>query len=203
MRQGNHEVEIKLAAPDALSARRLLRNAGFRVARRRVFESNTVFDTADRSLRERCLLLRVRETPGASTLTFKGAPLTAKHKTREELEVSLSSAAGCARILERLGFEPAFRYEKYRTEFRFPGTAGMATLDETPIGVYLELEGSPRWIDRMARRLGFREQDYITASYGRLYLEWCAGRRIEPSHMVFGPRAGLGKSSTRPVRPPR
>ena len=198
MLRGNHEIEIKLAAWDAASARRLLRNAGFRVARRRVFEANTVFDTADRSLRQASLLLRVRETPGASTLTFKGAPLAAKHKTREELEVTLSSAAACGLIFERLGFQPAFRYEKYRTEFRLPGTSGIATLDETPIGIYLELEGSPRWIDRMARRLGFREQDYITASYGRLYLDWCAARKIEPAHMVFKKAASGRAASSAP-----
>jgi adenylate cyclase class 2 len=89
-------------------------------------------------------------------------------------------------ILERLGLEPAFRYGKYRTEFRLAGTAGEAIRDETPIGAYMELEGSPRRIDRMARRLGFTERDYITASYGRLYLDWCAARHIEPGHMVFG-----------------
>ena len=127
----------------------------------------------------------MRETPGEDTFTFKGPPLAARHKTREELEVNLSSAATCGLILQRLGYQPAFRYEKYRTEYRLPGTSGIATLDETPIGVYLELEGSPRWIDRMARRLGFREQDYITASYGRLYLEWCAARQATPGHMVF------------------
>ena len=188
MLRGTQETEIKLAAPGVAAARSLLRKAGFRVARRRVFETNTVYDTAERRMRQANLLLRVRETPGADTLTFKGTPLAAKHKTREELEVTLSSAATCGLILERLGYVPAFRYEKYRTEFRLPGTSGVATLDETPIGIYLELEGSPRWIDRMARRLGFREQDYITASYGRLYLEWCAARQIEPGHMVFPAR---------------
>ena len=188
MHKQNREIEIKLAAPDVAAARRLLRSAGFRVSRRRVFEANTVFDTPQRSLRQASRLLRVRQTPGADTLTFKGTPLAARHKTREELEVRLSGAAACSAILERLGFAPAFRYEKFRTEFRLPGTSGMATLDETPIGVYLELEGSPRWIDRMARRLGFREQDYITASYGRLYLDWCAARNIEPTHMVFPSR---------------
>jgi hypothetical protein len=54
-----------------------------------------------------------------------------------------------------------------------------------PIGTYLELEGAPRWIDRTARALGFGPPDYITASYGRLYLEWCAREGREPSHMVF------------------
>ena len=185
MRRGTQETEIKLAAPDVAAARRLLRRAGFRVARRRVFEANTVFDTAERGLRQANLLLRVRQTPGADSFTFKGPPLAAKHKTREELEVTLSSAATCGLILQRLGYQPAFRYEKYRTEFRLPGTSGVATLDETPIGTYLELEGSPRWIDRMARRLGFAERDYITASYGRLYLDWCAARQATPGHMVF------------------
>jgi adenylate cyclase class 2 len=185
MHRGTQETEIKLAVPDVAAARRLLRHAGFRVSRRRVFEANTVFDTADRRLRQVSHLLRVRETPGADTFTFKGPPLAGKHKSREELELTLSSGATCGVILQRLGYQPAFRYEKYRTEFRLPGTSGVATLDETPIGIYMELEGSPRWIDRMARRLGFTEQDYITASYGRLYLDWCAARNVEPSHMVF------------------
>jgi adenylate cyclase class 2 len=185
MHRGTRETEIKLIVPDATSARRLLRQAGFRVSRRRIFEANTVFDTADASLRQANLLLRVRETAGADTFTFKGPPLAGKHKTREELEVAVSSAATCGRILERLGYRPAFRYEKYRTEFRLPGTSGVATLDETPIGIYMELEGSARWIDRMARRLGFGEPDYITASYGRLYLDWCAAHQVEPGHMVF------------------
>ena len=188
MLRGNHETEIKLAVAGTEAARRLLRKAGFRVTRRRVFEANTVFDTAHRSLRSANLLLRLRETPGADTLTFKGPPLTGKHKSREELEIVLPSAATCGLILHRLGYEPAFRYEKYRTEFRLAGTAGVATLDETPIGVYFELEGGPRWIDRMAKRLGFRESDYITASYGRLYLEWCAARRIQAGDMVFSHR---------------
>ena len=115
MLRGTQETEIKLVAPDVADARRLLRKAGFRVARRRVFEANTVFDTADRGLRQANLLLRVRETPGADTFTFKGPPLAAKHKTREELELTLSSAATCGLILRRLGYVPAFRYEKYRT----------------------------------------------------------------------------------------
>ena len=37
----------------------------------------------------------------------------------------------------------------------------------------------------MARRLGFAESEYITASYGRVYLDWCAARGAEPGDMVF------------------
>ena len=106
------------ARPDAATARRLLRRAGFRVSRRRVFEANTVFDTPDLSLRASQQLLRVREAGGVVTLTYKGPPAVARHKSREELELEVSAAAPMAAILDRLGFRPVFRYEKYRTEYR-------------------------------------------------------------------------------------
>ncbi|MBZ5585650.1 MAG: hypothetical protein LAQ30_26305 [Acidobacteriia bacterium] len=47
------------------------------------------------------------------------------------------------------------------------------------------MEGSPAWIDRAARKLGFSEREYITASYARLYLDWCARRGSKPGDMVF------------------
>ena len=58
-------------------------------------------------------------------------------------------------------------------------------MDHTPIGHYLELEGSRRFIDRTAARLGFSATDYITKSYGLLYREYCAARDRKPSHMLF------------------
>jgi adenylate cyclase class 2 len=108
-----------------------------------------------------------------------------RHKSREELEIVVDDARIGARIMERLAFQPWFRYEKYRTEFRRLRQSGIAVIDETPIGVYLELEGTPPWIDRNAHLLGFAETDYITASYGRLYLEWCKRKKRKPGDMVF------------------
>jgi adenylate cyclase class 2 len=180
-----HETEIKLSVPDIRTARRMLRAAGFRISRRRVFEANTIFDTPKLSLRRTRTLLRLREAGGVATITYKGAPVPSRHKSREELETKLKDARVMRTILERLGFRAVWRYEKYRTEYRLDRGAGMATLDETPIGVYLELEGSPRWIDRMARVLGFMHKDYITASYSRLYLEDCERRGVKPADMVF------------------
>ena len=185
MAQSSQETEIKLAVPDPKTARRLLLAAGFRVSRRRVFEANTVLDTPGQSLRQRANLLRVREAGGTATVTYKGPPVTGRHKSREELEVEVADAAAMAAIFARLGFQPIYRYQKYRTEFRQPRRAGVAMLDETPVGVYLELEGTAPWIDRTARHLGFRESDYITASYTQLYLEWCARRGRKPGDMVF------------------
>jgi adenylate cyclase class 2 len=179
------ETEIKLAVPNVRTARKLLRVAGFTISRRRVFESNVVFDTARLTLRRASTLLRVRQAGGLTTVTYKGKPALARYKTREELELAVTDAPTMGAIFERLGFRPVFRYDKYRTEYRQSRGAGVATLDETPVGIYLELEGAPAWIDRMARHMGFAERDYITASYARLYLEWCAEKGVKPSNMVF------------------
>lgn len=181
----SQETEIKLAVRDARSARQRLRAAGFAVSRRRIFEVNLVFDSADSSLRQSSRLLRLRQAGTTNTLAYKGAPSGGKHKSREELEVEVADVDSMAEIVARLGYRQVFRYEKFRTEFRQPLRAGVATVDETPIGVFLELEGTPHWIDRTARTLAFDEDAYITASYGRLYLEWCRAHEIAPSNMIF------------------
>jgi adenylate cyclase class 2 len=185
MKKGSQEIEIKLAVPDARTARRMLRKAGFEVSRSRVFEANTIFDTKDLSLRKSARLLRVRTAGQTSTVTYKGTPEVGRHKSREELEVTVSDARTMSAIAERVGFRPAFRYEKYRTEYQRPRSAGTAVVDETPIGVYLELEGTSPWIDRTAKLLGFSDKDYITASYGRLYLDWSRNNKRKPGDMVF------------------
>jgi adenylate cyclase class 2 len=181
----NRETEIKLAVRDARSTRSRLRAAGFVVSARRVFEVNLVFDTAELALRSSARLLRLRQAGKTVTMTYKGAPLTGKHKTREELEVAVDDIDSMADILGRLGYEQTFRYDKYRTEFHQPGRSGAIMLDETPVGVFLELEGTPSWIDRTARALGFDENAYITASYARLYLEWCAAHEKKPANMTW------------------
>jgi adenylate cyclase class 2 len=197
MRHSGHETEIKLAVSSAAEARRKLRAAGFHVSKRKVFERNAVFDTPDQALRRARKLLRIREIRKDAKLTFKGPPEDSKHKSREELELTVGNASAMRAILERLGYHPTFLYEKFRTEFSLLRSKGVATLDETPIGVYLELEGAPDWIDRTARKLGFDDADYITASYGSLYLAWCEQHSIKPSNMVFEERAARRANSIR------
>jgi len=195
-----HETEIKLAVGDVASAKKLLYRAGFRVYKRRLFEDNTMFDTADLKLRESAMAFRVRDAGGKATVTFKGKPVPGKHKSREELEVKVSDGATMRTIASRLGFVPVFRYQKYRTEYKLAKGSGIATLDETPIGVFLELEGQPAWIDRLARKLGFTEQDYITRSYGGLYLEWRKRNPKAPQDMLFKQGARVQSSTSQQSR---
>jgi adenylate cyclase, class 2 len=183
------ETEIKLRLQDAAGGRRLLRACGFRCVRRRIFESNVLYDTAAGELRSLGVILRVRQAGGKALLTYKGPSTPAKHKTREEIETYVSNPMELRKILELLGYQPVFWYEKYRTEYQDFAGRGVVMLDETPVGVFLELEGPPDWIDLTARRLGFSESDYITMSYASIYLDDCAARGISPKHMVF-PKSG-------------
>ena len=186
------EIEIKLPLANRPALRRRLRRLGFLPVTRRLFERNLVFDTPESSLRRSSRLLRLRSVGPRWLLTFKAPPRAgARHKIRDEIEIGVSDGLRLAQILRRLGFQPSFEYQKYRAEFRRPGETGKALLDETPIGAYLELEGPPAWIDRAARDLGYRPQDYILESYGALYLAWCRRRGLAPSHMVFPKKKSL------------
>src|ERR1017187_7669642 len=108
MTHGPNETEIKLAVAGPPTARRLLRAAGFTVSRKRVFESNVIFDTPKLTLRHASSLLRLRQAGALTTVTYKGKPAVAKHKTREELELEIAGPAVMHAIFERLGFHPAF-----------------------------------------------------------------------------------------------
>jgi adenylate cyclase class 2 len=179
------ETEIKLALESAAKARALLRRHEFKVIAPRIFERNLVLDDDRGSLRARGMLLRVREAGKTTTCTFKGPAMPGRHKRRVEKEFIASKASACLDVFAGLGFREAFRYEKYRTEFAQTTDSGIATVDETPIGVYMELEGPARWIDRTAKALGFASDAYITSSYVQLYLDWCELRGIKPTGMRF------------------
>lgn len=88
-------------------------------------------------------------------------------------------------VLDRLGYRPRFRYEKYRTKFTAPGEPGIVSIDETPIGTYLELEGEPEWIDRTAARMGLSRDAYLNQSYSKLYQEYLLTHAGAPRDMTF------------------
>jgi adenylate cyclase class 2 len=181
------ENEIKIAVTDAVRARRQIRAAGFRVHKARVFERNLVLDDSACSVKGRNLLLRVRQAGNLITCTFKGKELPGLHKRREEREFHPDNLDECLAVFAGLGYTPMFTYEKYRTEFTRSEEPGVITLDETPIGTFLELEGPARWIDATARELGFSRDRYIHLSYGRLFEQWRNEHGPDsPRDMVFG-----------------
>ncbi|MFN0103579.1 MAG: class IV adenylate cyclase [Bryobacteraceae bacterium] len=181
----NKENEIKVAVSSLPALEDRLRSLGFQILHPRVFESNVIYDTPETALRARGELIRIRQAGGRSIFTFKGPPTVSRHKEREELELSIGDPEILGLVLQRLGFLPRFRYEKFRTEWAISGDHGVVMVDETPIGTYMELEGPADWIDRLAPLLGYSQSDYLNLSYARLYTQDCERRGIPPSHMVF------------------
>lgn len=170
----NMEIEVKFPVVDAAALRARLLAAGFHVETPRTFERNLLYDTPDRRLRSQQAILRVRRYGDRWVLTHKCLPPNnnpeARHKHREETELTVQDGDAIGHIFERLGFTRQFVYEKWRTEFADP--TGHCVLDETPIGVYAELEGPPDWIDAAGHRLGIDPSRFITLSYGRLFEQW-------------------------------
>jgi adenylate cyclase class 2 len=190
----HHETEIKLEARNPPALRRRLRELRFRAVQARHFESNAVFDFSDQRLWKAHRLLRLRLAGGQWTLTLKAAPdCSHPYKVRRETDIGIEEGSLLPEVLETLGLREAFRYEKYRTVYARGAASRKAegptlVYDETPIGDYLELEGPRRWIDQVARELGYARKDYITASYGSLYRQRCQARGVEPGNMVFATR---------------
>lgn len=178
------EIEVKLRVTDAAQARRKLKRLGFRVKSPRTLERNTLFDTPERALRRRGQMLRLRQAGRHWWVTFKGpSGGNRRYKIREERETAIADGRVAEQILTAIGLAPVFYYEKYRTELA--DRHGHALLDETPVGRFLELEGPPTWIDRIARRLGYTPSHYIRETYGAIFYQVCQKCGVESSRMSF------------------
>lgn len=179
------ETEVKIRITDAEAMCRTIEEAGFALSQPREFEVNTLYDTPSRQLFSQKMVLRLRTSGNKQVITWKGPAQAGPHKSRPELETTVGSVETIAKIFEQLGYRPSFRYEKYRREYRHPNQPGVITVDETPIGAFLELEGPGEWIDQTAKGLRFGPGDYILESYVRLYLGDCERREVTAGFMVF------------------
>ena len=178
------EIKLKLDASIPRTAARL-RSLGATLHRPRHFEDNFVLEDAGGNLRRTGSLLRVRLTPAGSSLTFKGPRRIVKGtKEREEIEMEVLDGPLLLKILVRSGMKCAFRYQKYRTLYRRASV--LITLDETPMGNYMELEGPRGPITQLAGRLGFSRRDFITETYYGLFVSYRKTHHMRSKNMIFG-----------------
>ena len=190
------EVEIKFVLSDGSGAARAvsrkLRAAGFHMLTRRTQEMNTLYDLTGHPLRARGEVLRLRHYGVRWTLTHKTKGTAGRHKIRQESETTVVNGEQMDAILSALGYQPSFRYEKFRTEFTSPDGKGHVVLDETPIGNFGEIEGPARWIDRTAKLLELTPADYITESYAALFFAWKQRTGSGAEEMTFAAVKGCG-----------
>ena len=181
------ETEIKFRIDNLAELESKLCTVGFHLDTPRTFESNVLYDTPDRSMRARTEILRIRTYGERCTVTHKRLPDSGpgedRHKHRIETETEVADGTVLEKVFLSLGLVVAFRYEKWRSEWS--DGEGHCVVDETPIGNFAELEGTPQWIDRMAAQLGVPDTDYLTLSYGRLFDLWRIENHSDAHDLTF------------------
>src|ERR1700744_3092946 len=168
------EIEVTVLVSDREALEQKLPGLGFTRVTARTLERNTLYDKPDRELRNSRQILRIRQYGEKWVVTHKRVPSGSDeegpHKSRLETETLVEDGPVMAQIFEALGYGPVFVYEKWRTEWA--DAQGHCVLDETPLGVYAELEGPADWIDATAGKLGIDAGEFIKLSYGRIFEMW-------------------------------
>jgi len=184
---GPREIEVKFRLDGRAAFEERLAAAG---ARREGSENetNVLFDDDAGSLRAAGCALRLRTTERGALLTYKGkASFSGGVKSRLELESGVGKPDAIAALLAQMGFAPRFTYEKRRTTWRFPDAARpLVVVDETPLGLFAEIEGTDASVRALAAEFGVPVSAFLRESYAGLWMKARAADPTLPENMIFG-----------------
>lgn len=188
------EIERKYIDVEMDPLRKRLMDAGAKCEEEAHFESNLVFDTADRKLfaTGRLLRLRMQEWPQRTrfvlTAKMASANQAANIKIRQEEETEIADGPTMKAILEQLGYLAVARYEKVRESWHLQGKYGAAIIDmdTLPFGNVVEIECQAEAMDAVASMLGLSAYMASAETYYDLGKKWQISRGMSPeSDLVF------------------
>lgn len=158
-----------------------LAEVGAERVERSVLERNWLLDR-DGRFRDSGQVLRLRLDGSSALLTFKG-PVWHEDgaRVRTEVEVGVTDVEGARTLLKALGYEQAGYYEKRRATWALGSTE--ISLDETPIGSFIEIEGDRA--SEVVTLLGFDAGEAESRSYVALYEAYRSEHPEAPADMVF------------------
>lgn len=177
------EREVKLRFGSVEEARDAVTSAGAAPLRCRRLQEDALLDDNAETLRKRCCALRVRVESGRSLVTFKGPVQVSPMKLREEIETVIGDGETMLRCFEQLGYGVWFRYQKYREEYALSDV--IVAIDETPVGVFVEIEGDEHGIIEATRALGRTPDDFVLDSYRSLFMEHRRAHGLPATDMLF------------------
>jgi adenylate cyclase, class 2 len=177
------EREVKLRFESVEAARAAIATTDATPLRSRRLQDDYLIDDPQETLRQRRCVLRVRIESGKNLLTFKGPVQPSPMKLREEIETVVGDGETLLQCFEHLGYRVWFRYQKYREEYSLNDV--VLAIDETPVGVFVEVEGGEQSITDTARALGRDAADYVLDSYRALFMEHRRAHGLPATDMVF------------------
>jgi adenylate cyclase class 2 len=163
------EVEIKAYAPDLGKVEKRLKEmkAKFLGEHR---EGDVYFASPIRDMSKGDEALRVRYASGKAFITYKGPKIDRVTKTREELEVEVSSAPDAESIFKRLGFTPVAVIKKVRRVYDL--NEFWVMLDEvSDVGSFVEIEAKNGDMDLRQRGFDLLRDLGLDRTERRSYLE--------------------------------
>lgn len=161
----NMETEIKYQIKDPRILRDSLRAIGAKFIGREI-EKDTWL--TQKSVGCGINPVRVRILKNGGLLTQKGDCLKSKYKKRQEFQVKVNDPKILLQIFNKMGFSETRHIEKVRETYHYHGASIL--LDRLPfMGYFVEIEGTPKKIDRITKSLGFNQKDGMKESYSDFF----------------------------------
>ncbi|MBR6089471.1 MAG: class IV adenylate cyclase [Anaerolineaceae bacterium] len=181
----NHEIEVKFAISSVEELIPGITALGAKPEQPTQLERNLRWDDRNGTLSTTNQVLRLRDNGGTSVLTYKaGRQNDQGLADREEIETVVTDFDNTCLILERLGYEIVFIYEKYRSIYSLNNTG--LFVDHTPIGDFIEIEGPDGdAIRASAELLGLNWEERIDKGYRALFEQWKKQTGYPGRDMVF------------------
>ena len=195
MSDSNQEIEAKFYVTNLGKIETRLQKLGAVLLHPRILERNIRFDLPDASLRSEHRVLRLRRDT-ETRLTYKDPSQNEQGVlSRREIEFIVEDFDKAKQLLEALGYQPIFYYEKYRTTYIFQTSqvSVHVMLDELPYGNFVEIEGgSLESIRAVANTLDLKWDTAIGKSYNALFERLCATRpTLDSTQLTFAALNGL------------
>ncbi len=181
----NREIEIKFKTESPRAIRKKLKEIGAKKLSR-TFERNIYFDTKDGRLEKKGWLLRLRRDK-ENLLTLKWGRAPGKFKEMKEINLEIEDIKKMQKVLEQLGFYPAYVFEKIRETYKWKGVEIL--IDKLPyIGYWVEIEKIGKGkgdIEKTVKALGLKLSQGSNKSYMELYRDWCRKNKIKPRKKIL------------------
>ena len=154
----NREIEIKILDINPSKIRNVLRKNNSKLARK-VLQTNIIYDNAH--TKSKGITVRLRREGDKTMFTVKSKKkIVAGHKVRDEDEFEVCDFEKIERMLKSIGLKMN-AYTEAKREYWKLFNCSVEIVKMPKIPAFLEIEGVEKNILKVAKLLGYSEDDYF------------------------------------------